>query len=178
MAFPSSLEGLHQPPLTPPVCRVLLSTHKRALTPHPNMWASGVLGRYLSRWCWMQSRLVADWDLKPWVASWFPTVPVTAPCGEGEASRERGTPKGKASSPLETVHSSPPQGGRRRCHKPGPQGSAEVRGEGGYGFPLRSPEPTEELAWGPPGLQGTELRQLPHHPETQFAPLPPPSRAM
>lgn len=97
------------------------------------------------------------WDLRPWAPSWFPTVQATTPCREGEATREGGTPKGKASSPLETVHSSPPQGGRRQCLKPGPQGSAEVRGKGGYGFPLRSPEPTGELAWGPPGLEGTEL---------------------
>lgn len=41
---------------TPPVCSVLLSAHKRALAPRPNMLASGVLGRYLSRWCWMQPR--------------------------------------------------------------------------------------------------------------------------
>ena len=163
MACSSSLEGLHQPPSAPPqglekanpagLQRPALCPQEgaRSTPQYAGLWGSGKV----------PFQVVLDatkaWDLRPWAPSWFPTVQATTPCREGEATREGGTPKGKASSPLETVHSSPPQGGRRQCLKPGPQGSAEVRGKGGYGFPLRSPEPTGELAWGPPGLEGTEL---------------------
>ena len=52
-------------------------------------------------------------------------------CGEREATREGGTPRGEASSPLGTVGSSPPPGGRRlNSAELGSPGSGEVSKRG------------------------------------------------
>ena len=88
LAHPWGLEKTN--PL--PAASCYLPTRGRSVQA-PRCWP---LRSYLSRGDCMELRLghdCADRELRSWVPSWFTTVPVPTPCGEGVATREGGTPK-------------------------------------------------------------------------------------